>query len=120
LEVGGGPLFSANQYNIRLGYQFDMRSILKFVIQYTDIERDRDLYVDTYLDEDNDGEDDEDDRPDSRSKYFSTQLIYSYKINPQTLFFLGYSDGGFQDDNLDRLERDQRTIFTKFSYAWQM
>lgn len=110
LEVEGGQLFSASQYNIRLGYQFDMRSILKFVIQYTDIERDAELY--TY--------DTIEDRPDSRSKYFSSQLIYSYKINPQTLFFLGYSDGGFQDDSLDRLERNQRTIFTKFSYAWQM
>jgi hypothetical protein len=87
-----------------------MRSILKLVVQYTDIERDADMY--SY--------DDIEDRPDETSRYFSTQLIYSYKINPQTLFFVGYSDGGFQDDSLDELERDQRTLFTKFSYAWQM
>lgn len=110
LDVDDGRLFTANQTDLRINYQFDMRSILKLVIQYTDIDRNADLYQ----------YDDIDDRPEFKERYFSTQLIYSYKINPQTLFFLGYSDGGFQDDNLDNLERDQRTIFTKFSYAWQM
>jgi len=110
LDVDDGRLFSAHQTDLRLSYQFNMRSILKFVVQYTDIERDADLY--SY--------DDIEDRPDEKSRYFSTQLIYSYKINPQTLFFVGYSDGGYQDDNLDQLERDQRTVFTKFSYAWQL
>jgi len=109
LDVEGGRLFTANQTDLRLGYQFDMRSILKFVVQYTDIERNLDLYT---LDKD--------DMPDERGRYFSTQLVYSYKINPQTLFYLGYSDGGYQDDNLDSIVRDQRTVFTKFSYAWQL
>lgn len=110
LDVENGRLFTAHQSDIRLGYQFDMRSILKLVVQYTDISRDVDLY--SY--------DDDEDRPDAKSRDFSTQLIYSYKINSQTLFFLGYSDGGYQDDNLDQLVRDQRTVFTKFSYAWQL
>jgi len=110
LDVEDERLYTAHQTDIRIGYQFDMHSILKFVVQYTDIEREPDLYQ----------YDDIEDRPDRKSKYFSTQLIYSYKINPQTLFFIGYSDGGYQDDNLEQLERDQRTIFTKFSYAWQL
>lgn len=110
LDVDSKRLFTANQFDIRLGYQFDMRSILKFVIQYTDIERNPDLYH----------HEEDEDRKDKRSRNFSTQLVYSYKINPQTLFYLGYSDGGYQNDELEHLERDQRTIFTKFSYAWQM
>ena len=110
LEVNDDRIYTAHQTDLRLGYQFDMRSILKFVVQYTDIERNPDLYI----------YDDIEDRPERNSKFFSTQLIYSYKINPQTLFFIGYSDGGYQDDDLERLERDQRTIFTKFSYAWQL
>lgn len=110
LDVDEGELFSANQSDLRVNYQFDMRSQLKLVIQYTDIERDPSLYI---LEED-------DDPVDKNSKYFSSQLIYSYKVNPQTLFYLGYSDGGFQDDSLHKIERDQRTLFTKFSYAWQM
>jgi hypothetical protein len=110
LDVDSKRLFTANQYDVRVGYQFNMRSILKLVVQYTDIDRDADMY--SY--------DDIDNRPHETSRRFSTQLIYSYKINPQTLFFVGYSDGGYQDDNLNKLERDQRTIFTKFSYAWQL
>jgi len=110
LEVDEGRVFTANQMDLRLTYQFDMRSILKLVVQYTDIDRNVDVYE----------YDDIDDKPNSRDRFFSTQLIYSYKINPQTLFFVGYSDAGFQDDELGSLERNQRTIFTKFSYAWQM
>ena len=107
LDVDSQRLFTANQTDIRASYQFDMRSKLKLVLQYTDIERDLSLY--------NDSED-----LNHNFTSFATQLIYSYKINPQTLFFVGYSDGGFQDDDLTRLERDKRSIFTKFSYAWQM
>ncbi|MEW6982436.1 DUF5916 domain-containing protein [Colwelliaceae bacterium 6471] len=109
LDIDGEPLFTANQSDFRVGYQFDMRSILKLVIQYTDIKRDLDLYTI-----------DEEDLPDERYRSFATQLVYSYKINPQTLFYLGFSDGGYQDDNIDKIVRDQRTIFTKFSYAWQL
>jgi hypothetical protein len=107
LNVQGQRLFTANQSDVRFSYQFDMRSKLKLVLQYTDIERTLSLY-------------DPADDLDKNSKSFATQLIYSYKINPQTLFFVGYSDGGFQDDDLTRLERDKRAIFTKFSYAWQI
>jgi len=110
LDVDEGRLFTANQLDFRINYQFDMRSKLKLVMQYTDIDRNAELY--RY--------DDVEDMPNRKERYFSTQLIYSYKVNPQTLFFLGYSDGGYQDDNLERLERDQRSIFTKFSYAWQL
>ncbi|WP_019026895.1 carbohydrate binding family 9 domain-containing protein [Colwellia piezophila] len=110
LDVDDGRLFTAHQSDIRLSYQFSMRSKLKLVLQYTDIARDVDLYT----------EEDADDLPDAKSRFFSTQLIYSYKINPQTLFFLGYSDSGFQNDGLAELTRDERSVFTKFSYAWQM
>lgn len=117
LDVDDGRLFSAHQSDIRMSYQFNMRSILKLVIQYTDIDRNAGIYKD---DNDEFYSLNDEDRPDDKERYFSTQLIYSYKINPQTLFFIGYSDGGYQDDNLEKIARDQRTVFTKFSYAWQL
>ena len=107
LDVENERLLTANQTDIRASYQFDMYSKLKLVIQYTAIERNLQLYKNAS-------------GLNHKFSSFATQLIYSYKINPQTLFFVGYSDGGFQDDDLTRLERDQRTIFTKFSYAWQL
>jgi len=112
LDVEGGRLFTANLSDIRIAYQFNLKSILKFVVQYSDIKRDKSLYIES---DDLDLED-----IDERSKNFSSQLIYSYKINPQTLFYLGYSDSGYQDDDLQKIQRDQRTLFTKFSYAWQL
>jgi hypothetical protein len=105
LNVDNKRLFTAHQTDLRLGYQFNMKSIIKLVVQYTDIQRDQQLYLDEV---------------DAHSKYFASQLIYSYKLNAQSLVFLGYSDGGYQDDNLDKLTRDNRTIFAKFSYAWQL
>ncbi|MBU2968936.1 carbohydrate binding family 9 domain-containing protein [Pseudoalteromonas sp. C2R02] len=112
LDVDGGRLFTANLSDIRIAYQFNLKSILKFVVQYSDIKREKSLYIES---DDLDLED-----IDERSKNFSSQLIYSYKINPQTLFYLGYSDSGYQDDDLQKIQRDQRTLFTKFSYAWQL
>jgi len=117
LDVDDGRLFTAHQSDVRFSYQFSMRSRLKLVLQYTDIARDVNLYSN---DDGNPYPIDDEDRPEEKERFFSSQLIYSYKINPQTLFFLGYSDGGFQDDTLTEITRDERSVFTKFSYAWQM
>ena len=70
---------------------------------YTDIEREPSSYVKEV---------------DARYRALSTQLLYSYKLNPQSVVFVGYSDSGYQDDDLSRLEKDNRTLFAKFSYAW--
>lgn len=46
-----------------------------------------------------------------------TQLLFSYKINPRTVLFIGYSDNylGSQDFGLTQLGR---TFFVKLGYAW--
>lgn len=105
--INSGRLYKAQQAFVRAKYQFDMRNSLKVVLQYTDIKHNTALYSVA-------------DAPDRTYKDFSTQLIYAYKVNPQTLFFLGYSDNGYQDDSVNKLERSERTFFSKFSYAWQM
>ena len=46
-----------------------------------------------------------------------TQFLFSYKINPQTVFYVGYSDSSFGDDRVD-LRRADRTLFLKVGYAW--
>jgi hypothetical protein len=40
------------------------------------------------------------------------------KINPQTVFYLGYSDQHYSVETIQDLTQEQRSIFTKFSYAW--
>ena len=40
------------------------------------------------------------------------------RVNPQTVFYAGYSDNARQNDDLDDLTKDRKTLFVKFSYAW--
>jgi hypothetical protein len=44
--------------------------------------------------------------------------LYSYKLNPQTVFFVGYSDSYVDDDSLGNLTAEDRTWFMKIGYAW--
>ncbi len=99
----GEDIFSANLSDLRLTYQFNLRSFLRLTMIYTDIEREPSSYVKEV---------------DARYRALSTQLLYSYKLNPQSVVFVGYSDSGYQDDDLSQLEKDNRTLFAKFSYAW--
>ena len=44
--------------------------------------------------------------------------MYSYKLNPQTVLFAGYSDNRIEDLSTGRDELAGRTLFFKLSYAW--
>lgn len=103
-DVDGGRLFTANLTNFRTTYQFNNRSFLRVIVQLDDRERNQDLYTFPV---------------DSVSKELTTQLLYSYRVNAATRFFVGYSDAGFQDDSQDSIYQTNRSFFAKFSYAWQ-
>ena len=105
LDVEGGQLYEANQYDMRLNYQFNLKSYVRVVIQYTDIKQDKSLYVDDV---------------DSIYEGLRTEFLYAYKINPQSLAYFGYTDYGFRDDSLDSIEKDSRKVFMKLSYAFQL
>ncbi|MDJ0940306.1 MAG: DUF5916 domain-containing protein [Woeseiaceae bacterium] len=106
LDSKEGPnIFDANVHDLRLTWQFSVRSFLRLTTQYSDVERNLDQYVDP-------------DDFDARSKNFGRQLLYSYKLNPQTVFFLGYSDQLIDDDSLTGLTTTDRTWFMKIGYAW--
>ncbi len=107
MDVEGGELFDAQLIDLRMVYQFNIRSKLALTLQGSDITRNLDLYTDS-------------DDLDRQTKSFGTQLIYSYKINPLSLMYLGYSDSGFQNDNLSKIHKTDRTVFAKFSYMWQI
>ncbi|MFY8328008.1 DUF5916 domain-containing protein [Pseudoalteromonas sp. ZZD1] len=101
----GDNVFTANLTDLRIYYKFNMRSMVKLILQFEDIDRNENAYYYAV---------------DKINRDYGSQLVYSYKINAQTLFYLGYSDKGYQDDSLKDIERDQRTFFTKLSYAWQL
>lgn len=96
-------LFSANLTDLRVTYQFDQRQLLRLTLAYTDIVRNQSNYIDTV---------------DSEYRDYGYQLLYSYKVNPLTKFFLGYSESAFETDDLDKLVVNGRAVFMKVSYAW--
>jgi hypothetical protein len=103
LDVHNQQLFTANLSDFRTTYQFNQRQFLRLILVYSDIERNQKNYT-FDVDANNIG--------------LGTQLLYSYKLNPLTKFFVGYSDSAYQDDVLTSLTKSGRSVFMKFSYAW--
>ncbi|HEX5760510.1 MAG TPA: DUF5916 domain-containing protein [Thermoanaerobaculia bacterium] len=95
VDETGEEIVEANLTQLRLIYNFNTRSFLRAIVQYLDLapagfESSEDLF---------------------------TQLLFSYKLNPQTVLFLGYSDQRIGLGDLG-LEQTGRTFFFKVGYAW--
>jgi hypothetical protein len=102
LKVDGKKLFTANLTQLRLVYQFNVRLFARAIFQYFDLSRNVDNY--TF-----------DVAPTQRELF--TQLLLSYKLNPQTVVFLGYTDNQLGDEQVD-LTRMNQSVFLKIGYAW--
>ncbi len=101
----GEKIFDASVLDARLTWQFNVRSFLRMTLQRSATSRNTDVY---------------DDDVDAESRDVGRQLLYSYKINPQTVFFLGYSDQYVDDDGLHGLTVSDRSVFMKIGYAWNL
>lgn len=106
LSIPAGNIFTANQTDIRLSYQFNIRQRLRLALIQTHVNRDLSLY--------NEPED-----FDTSSQFIASQLVYSYKVNPRTLLFVGYSDVGTENDDIESFVKTDKNVFVKFSYAWK-
>jgi hypothetical protein len=105
LKSKSGPvIFDAELTDLRLTWQFNLRSFLRFTVQRQVIERNLELYRLQSTD--------------AESSTLASQLLYSYKLNPQTVFFAGYSDNRLEDDAIGSLTKTDRTLFFKLGYAW--
>lgn len=102
LDVEGGRLFTANVPQLRFIYHYNSRVLFRAIMQYASITRDPQLYSQEV-------------EPESEDLF--TQLLFSYKLNPQTVAFLGYSDNYTGNQEFDLTQRD-RTLFVKVGYAW--
>lgn len=103
LDVRGGRLYRANLTQAKAVYQFNTRAFVRLILQHLDLRYNRDLYLDP---------------PDtSKDRSLFSQLMFSYKLNPQTVFFLGYSDSRGETDRIALMLRS-RTVFAKVGYAW--
>jgi hypothetical protein len=102
LNVDGGRLFTANLSQARLVYQFNTRMFARAILQYADISRNVELYSREV---------------DPHQRTLFSQLLFSYKLNPQTVVFLGYSDDRLGLEGVD-LTQTTQSVFMKIGYAW--
>ncbi len=102
LSREGKKIFNANLLQGRFVYNFNVRSFIRLILQYLDLSRDPAMYGFPV---------------DKKTRTLFTQLLFSYKLNPQTVLFLGYSDNYLGRVAVDLTQLD-RTFFVKLGYAW--
>jgi hypothetical protein len=104
VEPDDAELFTANVANFRASYQFNVRTFVRLITQVVDVERSASRYTVAV---------------DPHTEDVFNQLLFSYKLNPQTVLFLGYSDNYSADGReVQDLTQENRTLFFKVGYAF--
>jgi hypothetical protein len=102
LDITGGRLYTANREYMKLIYHFNEKIFIRTIFQYANYKKDPDLYVDDV---------------EREERELLSQILLSYKINPHTALYLGYSDNYYGDDDTNLTQTD-RSLFAKIGYAW--
>jgi len=76
---------------------------LRLIAQYVDTRRDPSLYIE---------------ETSARDASFSGSALFAYKLNWQTVLFVGYGDNRALSE-AETFEREDRHFFLKLSYAFQ-
>ena len=102
--LDGQELYHASVSDVRTTYQINTRTFVRLITQYFDVHRNPALYTFDV---------------DKKDQFLANQFLFAYKINPQVVMFLGYSDN-YQNMNINRLTQANRTVFFKVGYAFVM
>jgi hypothetical protein len=86
-----------------MSYHFGVRTFVRAIVQFEDVSRNTAVY--TFPVE-------------SLSRRLFTQFLFSYKMNPQTVALVGYSDNRIGTSDAS-LTQTGRTFFVKIGYAWR-
>jgi hypothetical protein len=103
LDVTGGRLFTARVERLKTTYVFNQRALLRLIGQYVRTEYDPALYLFPVP---------------ARDGGFSSSALFSYKLNWQTVLFVGYGDERTLLEDASLL-RTSNVVFVKVSYAIQ-
>jgi hypothetical protein len=103
VDVDGGRLFTARVERLKTTYVFNRRALLRLIGQYVRTDSDPALYSFPV---------------DARQGGFSGSALFSYKLNWQTVLFLGYGDNRTLLEDSSLL-RSSNAVFFKISYAIQ-
>jgi hypothetical protein len=96
-------LFVSRVSRVRATYNFTSSFFARVIAQQVATTRDPSLYGDVV---------------DPKSSDFSGSVLVAYKLNWQSVLFVGYGDDRSLDDE-DRLQPASRQFFIKLSYAFQ-
>jgi hypothetical protein len=104
LDLPQGRLFTAQVERVKATYTFTARCFLRLIGQQVRVDQDPALSAVAV---------------NTHSKDFTGSALFAYKIDWQTVLFLGYGDQRSLDDLSGRLARANRELFLKVSYAYQ-
>ena len=104
LDADGDWVYVAKLIDARMTYQINAKQFIRLVVSLSDVERNQANYIDDV---------------DAAYQDRGIQLLYSYKVNPLTKFFVGYSDAAYRNDKVTKVTANEQSLFMKFSYAWQ-
>lgn len=96
-------LFLARVSRVRGTYTFTAKLFVRGIVQYVSTDRDPSLYLSS---------------ADARSGNFGGSALLAYKVNWQSVMFVGYGDDR-ELSTEERLEPLDRQFFVKLSYAFQ-
>lgn len=105
-RADGAPrerLFTATVARVRATYNLNARSFFRAIAQWVETKRDPSLYASTVA---------------AREGTFSASALFAYKLNWQTVLFLGYGDERERAAD-ERFAPVGRQLFLKVSYAFQ-
>jgi len=102
MSVQDARLYTANISGLTAVYQLNVRTFFRTIIQHVHY----DYNVGNYTFE-----------IDPEFERLLTQLLFSYKINPRIVLFIGYSDNYYGGQDFGLIQFD-RTFFVKLGYAW--
>jgi hypothetical protein len=108
LTTAAGLSYRANVTDLRATYNFTTRAFLRVLVQHRHTARDPLAHSVAV---------------DRASETALGQLLFSYKVNPQTVLFVGYVDNRRGSIDSSRTEwpltQTDRTLFAKVGYAWR-
>ncbi|MEA2694199.1 MAG: hypothetical protein QOJ16_3586 [Acidobacteriota bacterium] len=104
LDLPQGRLFTAEVARVKATYNFSSRCFVRLIGQQVQVDQDPALAGSSVT---------------PHAKDFSGSALFAYKIDWQTVLFLGYGDERTFADLTGRLEKANRELFLKISYAYQ-
>ena len=101
LSYQGMRIYTANLFQMQGFYHLNLRMFVRAIVQFQQVDYNPAAYAAL---------------ANEQSRSLFTQLLFSYKLNPQTVAFLGYTDTRQGSDTID-LTQQGRTFFMKLGYA---